>query len=112
MKEEIFGPILPLVSFQTIDDVIKIVNEGEKPLAIYYFGSVLFNSNLSKLEKGTSSGALVTNDTLFHIANPNLPFGGVGHSGTGRIHGFEGFKAFSNAKSVLVKPTYNFYPYN
>ena len=64
MKDEIFGPILPIVSYQTIDEAIKYINSGDKPLAIYYFGSVI-GSNRAKLEKQTSSGALVTNDTVF-----------------------------------------------
>ena len=69
-------------------------------------------SNLSKLEKNTSSGSLVVNDALFQLVNTDLPFGGVGYSGMGRYHGYEGFKSFSNAKSVLTKPALNFYPYN
>jgi aldehyde dehydrogenase (NAD+) len=91
--------------------VIAKINSGDKPLAVYYFGTC-WGSNRSRLEKETSSGALVTNDTLFQIANPNLPFGGVGASGYGRTHGFEGFKCFSNQKSVMTKASLNFYPYN
>lgn len=64
MKDEIFGPILPLYSFQTIDEAIKMIKENEKPLVVYYFGSNL-GSNLTRVEQETSSGALVTNDTLF-----------------------------------------------
>jgi acyl-CoA reductase-like NAD-dependent aldehyde dehydrogenase len=65
MKEEIFGPILPLISYQNIEDTIKIINEGDKPLAIYYFGSILFNASLKRVQQETSSGAFVTNETLF-----------------------------------------------
>lgn len=111
MKDEIFGPILPVVSYQTIDEAIKFINAGDKPLAVYYFGST-FGKNRERLEKETSSGALVTNDTVFQIANSYLPFGGVGASGYGRYHGYEGFKQFSNAKSVFTKPPMTTYPYN
>jgi acyl-CoA reductase-like NAD-dependent aldehyde dehydrogenase len=64
MKEEIFGPILPVISYQTIEEAITLINSRDKPLAIYYFGSV-WSSNLTRLEKETSSGALVTNESLF-----------------------------------------------
>jgi aldehyde dehydrogenase (NAD+) len=111
MKDEIFGPILPIISFQNIEDAIAIINKNEKPLAIYYFGTA-GGTNFSKVEKGTSSGALVANDTVFQLFNPDLPFGGVGYSGNGRYHGYEGFKAFSNGKSILTKPSLNFYPYS
>ncbi len=89
-----------------------MINEGDKPLAIYYFGSVFFNANLKRLQQETSSGAFVTNDTLFQASNNDLPFGGVGLSGSGKYHGYEGFKQFSNSKSVLIKPAMNIYPYN
>ena len=112
MKDEIFGPILPIYSFSKIDEAIQQINENDKPLVIYYFGSTILNSNLTKLEKSTSSGALVTNETLFQLASPYLPFGGVGGSGYGRYHGKAGFLAFSNQKSVMIKPALNFYPYN
>lgn len=95
MKEEIFGPILPVLSYQKFDEVIQTIKENHKPLTIYYFGSV-FSGNRTRLENETSSGSLVTNETLFQMVNPNLPFGGVGQSGYGRYHGIEGFKAFSN----------------
>jgi len=72
----------------------------------------VFGSNFKRVENETSSGSLVMNDTLFQLVNPDLPFGGVGFSGTGRYHGYEGYKAFSNPKSVMVKPALNFYPYN
>ena len=111
MQGEIFGPILPIINYQNIEDAIALIKKNEKPLAIYYFGSMT-GSNLRKVERGTSSGSLVVNDTLFQLVNTDLPFGGVGNSGMGRYHGYEGFKAFSNAKSLLTKPALNFYPYN
>lgn len=95
MQNEIFGPILPIVTIQKIDDAIAYINKNEKPLVVYYFGNSTC-ANYKRVEKETSSGALVANDTIFQIANTNLPFGGVGHSGTGRLHGYEGFKSFSN----------------
>ena len=109
MKGEIFGPILPIISYQNIEDAIAYIKQNEKPLAIYYFGRMTA-SNLKKVENGTSSGSLVVNDTLFQLVNTDLPFGGLGNSGMGRYHGYEGFKAFSNAKSLLTKPALNFYP--
>jgi acyl-CoA reductase-like NAD-dependent aldehyde dehydrogenase len=111
MKDEIFGPILPLITYIEFDEVVKYINTMEKPLAIYYFGSSS-GSNYKRLEKETSSGALVNNDVLFQAFNSDLPFGGVGHSGYGRYHGVEGFKAFSNPKSILIKPALTMYPYN
>jgi aldehyde dehydrogenase (NAD+) len=111
MKDEIFGPILPVISYQKIEEAIKIIRDNEKPLVIYYFGYP-WSCSRNKLEQETSSGALITNEVLFHMANPNLPFGGVGNSGYGKLHGFEGFKSFSNAKSILTKPALNVFPYN
>ncbi|CDW83562.1 aldehyde dehydrogenase [Stylonychia lemnae] len=111
MKDEIFGPILPVYTYSNFDEVIKMINEGEKPLALYYFGSAS-SANYKRLEKETSSGALVSNEVLFQVANPDFPFGGVGYSGYGRTHGFAGFKAFSNAKSVFNKQVMTMYPYN
>jgi len=92
MKEEIFGPILPVFTFSKIDEAIAFINERDKPLVIYYFGKVLLNANKDLLIKKTSSGGFCMNDTLFHLLNSDLPFGGVGASGYGRYHGFEGFK--------------------
>ena len=111
MKNEIFGPILPVYSYQNFDEVIKHINENEKPLCLYYFGSTS-SKNYQRLEKETSSGALVSNETLFHMLNSDLPFGGVGFSGHGRCHGHEGFKAFSNPKGVFNKAVMKMYPYN
>ena len=65
MKDELFGPILPVLSFQTIDDAIRIINEEQKALVVYYFGNVTFNANLQRMQKETSSGSLVTNEVLF-----------------------------------------------
>lgn len=91
MKNEIFGPVLPIITYDSFDEVILTIKENSNPLAIYFFGSV-YSANRTRLENETRSGALITNETIFYLANPNLPFGGVGGSGMGRYHGYEGFK--------------------
>ena len=103
MQGEIFGPILPVMSFEHIDETISYINKNEKPLAFYYFGkSKQAKSVLAK----TASGGACVNDVLMHIANHNLPFGGVGNSGMGKYHGKESFLAFSNNRAVLTSPTW------
>ena len=110
MKGEIFGPILPVFTYKDIGETIKyITEEQEKPLVLYYFGTQ-FSTTGKRLEKETSSGGMVVNDTCVHIFNSDLPFGGVGHSGQGRYHGEAGFKTFSNMKSILIKPTLDCFP--
>ena len=112
MKEEIFGPILPIRTFNKLDEVIDHINAGDKPLAIYYFGKVIgSNPNKDRLINETSSGGFLTNDAITHSANHEIGFGGVGASGYGRYGGYEGFKQWSNPKGVMIKPTMNFYPY-
>lgn len=103
MQEEIFGPLFPILTFNKVDEALEYVNTHDKPLAFYYFG----NSNKTKeiLSKSTSGGACI-NDTLMHIANHHMPFGGVGNSGMSQYHGFDSFKAFSNARSVIITPTW------
>ena len=103
MQEEIFGPILPVMTFNDIDEPISYINKNEKPLAFYYFGKN--KKGTSVLEK-TSSGGACINDTLMHITNHNLPFGGVGNSGMGKYHGKQSFLAFSNQKAVVHTPTW------
>ena len=98
MQEEIFGPILPIMTFNDIDEVITFVNERPKPLALYYFGS---KAQARKVLAATTSGGACVNDTIMHISNPRLPFGGTGNSGMGRYHRKESFLAFSNSRSVL-----------
>lgn len=99
MQEEIFGPILPLIQYTNEAEVIDFVNQRPKSLALYLF------SNNKKLQKNilaqTSTGGVCLNDVLFHIANLELPFGGVGESGFGRYHGQASFETFSNTKSVF-----------
>jgi aldehyde dehydrogenase (NAD+) len=99
MEEEIFGPILPIVSYQTSDDALKFIAKLPKPLAFY-----IFSRDKSKIEKYIShstAGGTCVNDCLIHIAHPDLPFGGVNNSGIGRSHGLAGFLEFCNQRSVL-----------
>lgn len=111
MTEEIFGPILPIHTFNKIDDAINFINDREKPLTLYYFGKCN-GPNKERIIRETSSGSVAINEVIMHISNQDLPFGGVGYSGIGRSHGKEGFKAFCNPKSVCIKPTTNFAPFN
>lgn len=99
MQEEIFGPILPVMTFESLDTVTNYINSQEKPLAFYYFGSGKKAKNL--LLKTTSGGGCI-NDTLIHIANHRLPFGGVGNSGMSRYHGKFSFEAFSHVRGIVT----------
>lgn len=101
MREEIFGPILPIITYDNLDKVINDINNHDKPLALY-----LFTENKSiekKVIDSTSSGGVTINDTILHVSNPNLPFGGVGPAGIGSYHGEESFKTFSHKRSILKK---------
>jgi aldehyde dehydrogenase (NAD+) len=102
MREEIFGPILPIVPYRDVDDAIRIVNEGEKPLVLYLFSRK--RRVIDRVLRRTRAGGTVVNDTLIHFYQLYLPFGGVGQSGMGKAHGFFGFQAFSNARAVLEQP--------
>ncbi len=101
MEDEIFGPVLPVIAYSTIDDAILKIRSRPKPLACYIFtnDSIIKNKLLSEL----SFGGGAVNDAVMHISNPNLPFGGVGSSGIGSYHGEAGFAAFSHHKSILEK---------
>jgi aldehyde dehydrogenase (NAD+) len=101
MQEEIFGPVLPIMTFDDIKQVTDYVNTHEKPLAFYYFGN---NRAAKKILSETTSGGGCINDTLMHIVNHNLPFGGTGNSGMGKYHGKESFLAFSNKRSIVTSP--------
>lgn len=98
-QEEIFGPILPVNTFSEITEVIEEINSSPKPLAIYLFTQSA--SSKRRFATETSSGSLVVNDVVQQFSHPNLPFGGVGESGFGKSHGYAGFLAFSNEKSML-----------
>jgi len=103
MKEEIFGPILPILSFSDINSALHIIQSFEKPLALYYYGSP---KKAKSILRKSSSGGVCINDGLIHIVNHHLPFGGVGHSGTGSYHGYQSFLCFSNAKAIVQSPTW------
>jgi aldehyde dehydrogenase (NAD+) len=103
MQEEIFGPVLPMITFENRDEVKRFVAEREKPLAYYYFGCE--RDGWDMIRHSTSGGACL-NDTIMHIANENLPFGGVGNSGMGSYHGRLSFDAFSHRRAVVVTPTW------
>jgi len=101
MQEEIFGPILPIVTYSTIEDALEFINARPRPLALYYFDRK--ESRIRKVLEQTVSGGVAINDCIFHFLQHQLPFGGVGASGMGAYHGFEGFCAFSKKKGVLVQ---------
>ena len=98
MQEEIFGPLLPLITYERLDEAVSAINRREKPLALYYFGR---RTDARELLRRTASGGACVNDVLVHFANAHLPFGGVGHSGTGCYHGRRSFLAFSHERAVL-----------
>lgn len=99
MNEEIFGPLLPVLKFTTLNEVIQFVNERPKPLAFYMFSKS--SENIDLVLKSTTAGGVCINDVLLHFANHHLPFGGIGDSGLGNYHGEFGFKTFSHTKAVL-----------
>jgi len=98
LDQEIFGPILPVLTYNVIDEVIEYINVKPKPLALYVFGNTKV---IEHVLKNTSSGTFVANDCVLQFGHPELPFGGVNNSGIGKSHGHFGFVAFSNEKSVL-----------
>lgn len=101
MQAEIFGPIMPIITFSNLDELLSIIYAKEKPLAFYYFSK---STRKAKYVMSLSSfGGGCVNDTIMHLTNHNLPFGGVGRSGMGSYHGVQSFKTFSHQKSVLVK---------
>ena len=105
MKQEIFGPLLPVIFVPSVDEGINYVNSHDNPLALYLFGN---NSEENdKWIKKTKSGGITINDCLLHVAQNNLPFGGVGKSGYGHYHGIWGFKNFSNQKSIFIQSKIN-----
>lgn len=105
MQEEIFGPILPVRTYGGIDEAIAYVNARPRPLALYYFGAE--DGDCARLLARTTSGNVGINNTLMHVAQDDLPFGGVGPSGMGAYHGIEGFRAMSHAKGVFVQGRWN-----
>ncbi|MDD3107962.1 MAG: aldehyde dehydrogenase family protein [Alistipes sp.] len=103
MQEEIFGPLLPVKAFSEIEEVLSAVRSREKPLALYYFGD---SQEAEQVLAETSSGGVCINDTLAHVANLHLPFGGVGQSGMGRYHGRQSFELFSNPRAIVRTATW------
>lgn len=103
MQEEIFGPILPVLTFNNLDEVIIRIQSGPKPLALYLFTES--QATEDKIFHQLSFGGGAINDTVMHVANPHLPFGGVGHSGIGKYHGKTSFETFSHHKSFMKKST-------
>ncbi|WP_061996918.1 aldehyde dehydrogenase [Clostridium sp. ATCC 25772] len=101
MDDEIFGPILPVIEFDTLDEVIAVVNYRPKPLALYFFSKD--EKNISKILQRTTSGGVCINETIVHVASLYLPFGGVGESGMGKYHGMNSFETFSHIKSIVKK---------
>jgi aldehyde dehydrogenase (NAD+) len=99
MKEEIFGPLLPIIEYDSLDEVINYINQNEKPLALYLFSKS--SESIEKVTNLTSSGSLNINETAIHYFNSELPFGGTNNSGIGKAHGFFGFKSFSHEKGIL-----------
>ena len=105
-KDEIFGPILPIVPYRRIEDAVDYVNARPRPLALYFFGPDGPGRKLVLAR--TTSGGVTINDTILHYAQEDLPFGGVGMSGMGAYHAFEGFKTMSHAKGVFEQGRVNF----
>jgi acyl-CoA reductase-like NAD-dependent aldehyde dehydrogenase len=105
MTQEIFGPILPIVPYKTLDEAIAYVNARPRPLALYYFDRD--GARVDRVLKETVAGGVTVNDTILHIAQDDLPFGGVGPSGMGAYHGREGFETFSHKKAVFRQSRLN-----
>ena len=105
MQEEIFGPILPLVAYDNLDQAIAYVNARPRPLALYYFGN--FDDHIQRVLDETVAGGVTINDALLHISQDHLPFGGVGPSGMGSYHGKFGFDTFSKLKPIYHQPALN-----
>ncbi|MGF6395267.1 coniferyl aldehyde dehydrogenase [Pseudomonas plecoglossicida] len=105
MQDEIFGPLLPLVPYDSLDEALAYINQRPRPLALYYFG--YDRAEQQHVLQRSHSGGVCLNDTLLHVAQDDLPFGGIGPSGMGHYHGHDGFLTFSKAKAVLAKQRLN-----
>ena len=115
MQDEIFGPILPVIEYDTIDEAFALINRYEKPLSAYLFSNDSMTKKRFLNEVRFGNGGI--NDSVMQISNPNLPFGGVGQSGQGRYHGKYSFECFSHykaiiSKSPLLEPNIKYYGYN
>lgn len=105
MQEEIFGPLLPVLTYRTLGEALDYINQRPRPLALYYFG--YDRAEQEEVLENTRSGGVCLNDTLLHVAQDDAPFGGIGASGMGHYHGHEGFKTFSTARTVFIKRRFN-----
>jgi coniferyl-aldehyde dehydrogenase len=105
MQEEIFGPILPIRTYDKLDDAIDYVNDHPRPLALYYFDGD--QKRVDRILRDTISGGVTVNDTLLHVAQSDLPFGGAGASGMGQYHGREGFETFTQKKPVFYQSRFS-----
>ena len=105
MQDEIFGPLLPVLPYRDLDAAIAWVNQHPRPLALYCFENDA--GRRDRVLNETISGGVTVNDTILHIAQENLPFGGIGPSGMGHYHGIEGFKTFSKQKGVFLQSSLN-----
>ncbi len=102
MQEEIFGPLLPVKRYDTVDEAIAYVNGKDRPLGLYWFGTD--GAEERRVLDRTISGGVTVNDVIFHVSAEDLPFGGIGPAGMGNYHGFDGFKTFSHPKSIYRQP--------
>lgn len=102
MQEEIFGPVLPVMTYHAVDEAIDYINAHDRPLGLYYFGED--KAEQERVLSRTISGGVTTNDVIFHVSMEDLPFGGVGPSGMGSYHAIEGFREFSHARAVYHQP--------
>lgn len=102
MQEEIFGPVLPVMTYKSVDQAVDYINEHDRPLGLYYFGED--RAEQERVLTRTISGGVTTNDVVFHVSMEDLPFGGVGPSGMGSYHAIEGFREFSHARAVYHQP--------
>ena len=105
MQDEIFGPLLPILPYDSMDQAMQYIADRPRPLALYYFG--YDKAEQQRLMEQTHAGGMCINDTILHVAQDDLPFGGVGPSGMGHYHGHEGFLTFSKAKGVYIKQRFN-----
>lgn len=105
MQDEIFGPVLPVKGYSKVDETIDYINHNPRPLGLYYFGQD--GSEEDRVLSHTTSGGVTVNDVVMHVAQEDLPFGGVGPSGMGAYHGHDGFKTFSHAKAIFTQSKLN-----
>ena len=104
MKEEIFGPVLPILTYENFEDIFEFLRDKQKPLALYLFSE--HKKHIKEVTERIRYGGGCINDTVIHLATSELGFGGVGESGMGRYHGRSGFDAFSHKKSIVDKKTW------